>query len=172
MRGGDEMNIFYLHEDPEIAAKAMTNKHVIKMTLESAQMLSTAHQVLDGYHEQLYKKSYMNHPSSVWVRASTKHYDWLLQHFIALSKEYTRRYKKEHKSYTTLYDILKLPPNNLKDKGFREPPQCMPKKYHKLHSRDAYRSYYVNEKIKDYKELERFMDTLNILGENNASEWV
>ena len=42
------MNIFYLDRDPVIAAQMMCDKHVVKMILESAQMLSTAHRVLDG----------------------------------------------------------------------------------------------------------------------------
>ena len=42
------MNIFYLDRDPKIAAQMMCDKHVVKMILESAQILSTAHRVLDG----------------------------------------------------------------------------------------------------------------------------
>ena len=42
------MNIFYLHPDPTIAAQMMCDKHVLKMVLETAQLLSTAHRELDG----------------------------------------------------------------------------------------------------------------------------
>ena len=42
------MNIFYVDKDPKTAAKMMCDKHIIKMILESAQMLCTAKRVLDG----------------------------------------------------------------------------------------------------------------------------
>ena len=42
------MNIFYLHNDPQIAAQMHCDKHVVKMILEYAQLLSTAHHELDG----------------------------------------------------------------------------------------------------------------------------
>jgi hypothetical protein len=42
------MNIFYLDKDPIKAAEYSCDKHVVKMILESAQMLCTAHRVLDG----------------------------------------------------------------------------------------------------------------------------
>ena len=45
------MNIFYLHEDPVKAAKLQYNKHVVKMILESAQMLCTAHRCHSLEHE-------------------------------------------------------------------------------------------------------------------------
>ena len=70
------MNIFYLDRNPIVAAQMMCDKHVVKMILESAQMLSTAHRVLDGdtYADLvgLYKIAHKNHPSSVWVRSSDK----------------------------------------------------------------------------------------------------
>jgi len=94
------MNIFYLDRDPVIAAQMMCDKHVIKMILESAQMLSTAHRVLDGeeYANKmgLYKLAHKNHPSTIWVRTSEDNYDWLWQHMCALMKEYTHRYGKKH----------------------------------------------------------------------------
>lgn len=42
------MNIFYIDEDPKEIAKALVDRHIVKMPLESAQMLSTAHRLLDG----------------------------------------------------------------------------------------------------------------------------
>lgn len=42
------MNIFYLDNDPAKAAKDLVDKHIVKMPLESAQMLSTVHRLLDG----------------------------------------------------------------------------------------------------------------------------
>ena len=96
------MNIFYLDRDPVVAAKMHCDKHVVKMILESAQMLSTAHRVLDGdeYADErgLYKMAHKNHPSTIWVRTSTDNYMWLNRLFGALCKEYTYRYNKQHSS--------------------------------------------------------------------------
>jgi hypothetical protein len=75
------MNIFYLDKDPVIAAQLMCNKHVVKMIVESAQMLSTTHRVCDGddYANEmgLYKLAHKNHPSTKWVRSNPFHYLWL-----------------------------------------------------------------------------------------------
>ena len=72
------MNIFYLDHDPVIAAQMSCDKHVVKMILESAQMLSTSHRVLDGdeYANEvgLYKLAHKNHPSTIWVRSSNEHW--------------------------------------------------------------------------------------------------
>ena len=124
------MNIFYLDRDPKIAAQMMCDKHVVKMILESAQMLCTAHRVLDGeeYANKmgLYKMAHKNHPSTIWVRSSFHNYRWLWQHMCALMKEYTYRYGKTHAT-SRLRDALLRPPKNisLSDAG-GDPPQCMP----------------------------------------------
>jgi hypothetical protein len=155
------MNIFYLHQNPEVSAKAMTNKHVVKMILESAQMLSTAHQLLDGPSDKFYKAAYMNHPSTVWVRQNVHHYMWLLNHFIALSNEYTIRYGKQHATYIKLSTLLSNPPKAIANKKFMQPPQAMPDIYKDVDSIQAYRRYYLNEKIKNDDDLSRFVNILN-----------
>ena len=90
------MNIFYLDRNPEIAAQMMCDKHVVKMILESAQMLSTAHRVLDGdgYANKygLYKSTHKNHPSAIWARTNGENYVWLWNNFDALRSEYSYRY--------------------------------------------------------------------------------
>ena len=75
----------------------MCDKHNVKMILESAQILSTAHRVLDGaeYADKfgLYKVAHKNHPSTVWTRSSHKNYLWHFDLFKAmnyLSKRITR----------------------------------------------------------------------------------
>lgn len=148
------MNIFILNECEVISAEEQCDKHVVKMPLESAQMLSTAHRVLDGneirkpsksgktmvkYFELpsdresiLYKAVHINHPCSVWARESDSNYNWLYKHFIALSLEYKYRYDKDHGSYLKLAKSLKSPPNNI-PKGGLTPfklamgsnPECM-----------------------------------------------
>lgn len=158
------MNIFYLHECPFVSAKAMTNKHCVKMILESAQLLSTAHHILDGdnakHKDKLYKKTHHNHPSAVWVRGSKDNYMWLYKHFIALSTEYTIRYGKIHLTYEKLASYLQEYPNNIPEGKFTQPPQAMPDIYKDYDSVQAYRRYYLNEKIKNDKDLSRFVNTL------------
>ena len=96
------MNIFYLDRSPSIAAEMACDKHVVKMILESAQLLSTAHRVIDGdeYADKvgLYKMAHKNHPSTIWTRTSTENYMWLNRYFGALCREYTYRYGKHHAS--------------------------------------------------------------------------
>lgn len=89
------MNIFATSECAIESAKALDDKRVVKMVLESAQMLCTAINELGG--SAPYKSTHKNHPSNVWVRKSRANFFWLHRHFIALCNEYTARYNKTHK---------------------------------------------------------------------------
>ena len=164
------MNIFYLDKHYRTCAKQHVDKHVVKMIVEYAQLLSTAHRVLDGdeyegrtannrrirrfkmansnIENTLYKASHINHPSAIWVRESSQHYWWLYLLFRELCMEYTHRYGKIHSTESKLGEILQIKPKNIKDNGFVEPPQAMPD-YCKVpgDSIKAYQMYYVNEKI-------------------------
>jgi hypothetical protein len=120
------MNIFYLHRDPVKAATVQYNKHVVKMILESAQMLCTAHHCYGSAEQKAnipYRQSHLNHPSTVWVRRSVKTYI--------------------HKCK----DFLATPPKHIQGSDWCEPPQCMPDQY-KVDgdSVSAYWNYYENEK--------------------------
>jgi hypothetical protein len=155
------MNIFYLDSNPVKSAKAMTNKHVVKMVVESAQLLSTAHHVLDGENENLYKVTHVNHPSAVWVRKSKSHYNWLYTHFIALANEYTHRYEKTHATAIKLAELLSNPPKNIPDLPFEQPPCAMPPKYASFDSILSYRAYYVAEKLKEPNDMVRYVGVIN-----------
>ncbi len=149
------MNIFYLDRDPEIAAQMLCDKHVVKMILESAQMLSTAHRVLDGdeYADRvgLYKMAHKNHPSTIWVRHSYQNYKWLYTHMIALMQEYTYRYGKHHAT-ERLIEPLGNFPIGLREafknsfKTYTDPPQCMPDHCKNEDTVSAYQTYYIIEK--------------------------
>ena len=142
------MNIFYLHSNPKVAASYFYDKHKVKMILESAQMLCTAHIAL-GNENVPYKKSHLNHPSSVWVRANNENYQWLYDHMLALGKEYTKRYKRTHLTITKCKDILAIAPSSIPAGSFNEPPQCMPDEYKvENDSVSAYWNYYEQEKYK------------------------
>ena len=129
------MNIFYLHEDPVRSAQLHCDKHVVKMIIEYAQMLSTAHRMLDGtqYIDQssgrrikrwrlanpymesfLYKASHINHPSAVWVRENAIQYQYMYDMFVALCDEYTYRYGKVHMTDDKLREMLNVLPQNIK----------------------------------------------------------
>ena len=151
------MNIFFLDKRPDDAAEMHCDKHVVKMILEYAQLLSTAHHELDGedVHPDLYKSTHKNHPSTIWTRSSKQHYDWLFRLFRMLSAEYSIRYGlindvcdtfKVHKSWDKLGKILENAPKNIEDNGWEDPPQCMPDYCKKENTVDAYRNYYIQEK--------------------------
>ena len=144
------MNIFYLDKCPRKAAELQYNKHVVKMILESAQMLCTAHHVLDNRVRLLddipYKIAHVNHPSTKWVRENSLHYDWLYDHMMALGDEYTKRYGKTHLSITKCAEILSDAPRGMRNKPFEQPPQCMPDEYKDECSIQAYWNYYIGEK--------------------------
>ena len=140
------MNIFYLHKDPVIAAKVQYNKHVVKMILESAQMLCTAHHHYNEDTDVPYKKAHYNHPSTIWTRESDEHYMWLFDHMVALGKEYTKRYGKTHLSITICFLPLYRIPVGIPSNGFTQPPQCMPDEFKDKCSVKAYWNYYIGEK--------------------------
>tara|TARA_B100001769_G_scaffold108326_1_gene84193 strand:- start:2161 stop:2667 length:507 start_codon:yes stop_codon:yes gene_type:complete len=145
------MNIFYLHENPYIAARAQYNKHVVKMVLESAQMLCTAHHVY-GSEEQKrlvpYKQAHLNHPSTIWTRQCRDNYMWLWMHMWGLGYQYYKRYNgKTHLTITKCADFLRTPPKYIPDGEFTEPPQAMPEQYKVPGcSITAYWNYYEGEK--------------------------
>ena len=158
------MNIFYLDSDPVKAAQIQYNKHVVKMVLESAQMLCTAHHHYDNGHNVPYKKAHYNHPSTIWCRQNASQYMWLYDHMIALGKEYTKRYKKTHLTITKCAEVLKQLPPTIPETIFTEPPQCMPEQYKVIgDSLSAYWNYYEQEKqlIKGKNE-QKIIRTTNI----------
>jgi len=141
------VNIFYLHEDPIKAAKLQYNKHVVKMILESAQMLCTAHHEIMGDDADVpYKRAHVNHPSTIWARRSAQNYVWLYDHFVALAQEYKKRYGKDHLSYTKCEPYLRFLPGGLPYTGFTQPPQAMPDEYKNECSLQAYWNYYIGDK--------------------------
>ena len=160
------MNIFYLHEDTTECAKQHLDKHVVKMILEYAQLLSTAHRLLDGYEYEgksisgrkamrwklddsrennLYMASHMKHPSGIWCRETSANYLWLYSLWRELMKEYTFRYGKHHVT-EKLIPFLDNLPKNIKVGDITPMPQCMPEHYKVPDSIQAYHNYYINDK--------------------------
>ena len=163
------MNIFYLDEDVSKAAQYHNDKHCVKMILEYAQLMSTAHRVLDGIkynslsktgrkviryklennneENTIYKACHIQHPSAVWVRDNAYNYHWLYQMWSCLHEEFKIRYGKEHKSYVVLKDLLRNPPKNIPlNIPFHQPTQAMPDDVKNKDSITAYRNYYIKYK--------------------------
>lgn len=142
------MNIFYLSHNVFLCAQWHCDKHIVKMILEYAQLLCSAHHILDGpfckWDDRicLYRLTHKNHPCAVWTRDSNENYKWLYQLFCALCDEYTNRYKKVHKTDEKLRDVLKHTPCEIPEDKFIKPPQAMPEEYKTDSSIDAYRIYY------------------------------
>jgi len=172
------MNIFYLHENPQLCAQYHVDKHCVKMIVETCQLLSTAHRVLDG-HEMightktgrrakrwtlpdsreriLYHATHVNHPSAIWARASRKNYKWLYNLLIELLREYTYRYEKIHKC-SELAEHLRYVPTNIPDKPFTEPTPAMPDQYKVPgNSIKSYHNYYNGEKTRMFAWKKRHM---------------
>jgi len=154
------MNIFYLHHCPRTAARYHCDKHVVKMVLEYAQLLCTAHHTArtptlpPSSTLSLYKPTHRNHPSAIWVRQSPAHYRWLYALLTHLLEEYTHRYSRIH-STARLLPIL-AHASSFTQTHFDQPPQAMPPAYHSTTSSiKAYRRYYKNDKIHFAKYTKR-----------------
>ena len=145
------MNIFYLDPSPRKSAQAHVDRHVVKMVLEYAQLLSTAHRVLDKdpiEPDLLYAMTHKNHPSAIWARSSEAAYSWLYALFCETSHEYAYRYRKNHLTFTKLRDVLcNIPKAIPKDKLWTPPTPAMPDEY-KIEGDVllSYRNYYTNGK--------------------------
>ena len=146
------MNIFVLDLNPKLCAKMYCDKHIVKMILEYAQILSNAHRIIDNIldddtdYKYLYKITHKNNPCNKWARNSIDNYKWLYNLFIECCNEYTFRYKKTHLCDTNLRNFLKNIPKNLKKINITERPQCMPEYCKNKDVVKAYRNYYKYEK--------------------------
>lgn len=161
------MNIFYLHSNPKICAEQHVDKHVVKMILEYAQLLSTAHRFLDGTEKLkmsnagrkvkrwelpderdaiLYEATHIQHPSAIWTRQSAENYTFLWELFQCLLNEYTFRYEKQHATSRLLTPLQALP-NQILSSGFTQPTPAMPDEYKVAgDSVASYRNYYCGAK--------------------------
>ena len=148
------MNIFFLDKTPEKSAKYLCDKHVPKMLLESAQMLSTAihsHTWTSTYNMEIstgiYKEAYPNHPMTKWVGFNRGTFNWALRNALYIGAEYSKRFGKIHKSMNVInaiYDNNYM--DDIPDGLFKEPPQCMPDEYKDTDYVTAYRRYYNTDK--------------------------
>jgi hypothetical protein len=171
------VNIFYVHSDPVICAQQHVDKHVVKMILEYAQLLCTAHRVCDGTEvlglspsgrkqkqwrlederdAVLYKATHINHPSAKWARHSLDNYQWLFKLWIELMREYHFRYGKIH-SCMRLAKHLRFPPTKISTtEQFSAPWRAMPEEFKEPrdvpeYTVKSYRNYYNGAKMNMFK---------------------
>jgi hypothetical protein len=157
------MNIFILSFNQRICAKWHCDQHIIKMIIEYAQLLSTAHRVLDGTEQIVpsktgrkikkyilpdvrenvfYCSTHKNHPCAVWVRESNENYKWLYILFCELCDEYTIRYNKVHLTDKKLRIYLKYYPNNIPFTDMTPFAVAMPDTYKTDNVIESYRIFY------------------------------
>jgi hypothetical protein len=140
------MNIFFLDNDVKKCAEYHCDKHVVKMILETAQLLCGAHWATDSPYLVPYKMSHKNHPCSIWTRESLSNYHLLCELGLELCKEYTHRYEKRHKSQDVIEWCMVHKPN-ISDIGLTEPAKAMPDEYKTNSVVESYRNYYVGAKL-------------------------
>jgi len=138
------MNIFILDSNPVVAAQQQVDKHVVKMPLESAQMLCSA-LIRYGSEDTPYRQAHKNHPCTLWAGDTRTNFNWLITHGIALCEEYTSRYGRRHKSQ----DVIEwcATQSSLVPQGALTPhAQAMPVQYKSDSAVTSYRDYYHGEK--------------------------
>lgn len=153
------MNIFFLSRKPSRCARWHCDKHVVKMILETTQLLYTAHWVLAAAAGELPdfsdapcrkgsdQQGYLpirnrNHPCAIWTRESLDHYNWLCGFGLALCEEFSHRFGKTHSCEEHIGWLMGNIPATIPSKGWRQPAQAMPDIYRRSDSVVAYRAYY------------------------------
>lgn len=112
------MNIFITDTDPQKAAQSLPDKHVVKMPLETCQMLSLvfsdwyrdwgALHKQDGTSYSTSKGAFRNHPCTKWAAEDPTHIAWLISHGLFLCFEYTERYGKRHSCQNTIEEAMTI----------------------------------------------------------------
>lgn len=141
------MNIFVLDNNPRIAAMMMCDKHINKMLLESAQLVCSAINYKAGEQVTPYRTTHINHPSTIWTRASIDNFWWLTEHAKELNLQYKIRYGKlhNHKSWEVIKQVVKECKEYisvLPDIGPTPFALAMPEEYKDANAVQAYRAYY------------------------------
>lgn len=162
------MNMFGVAETQREIAEMQCDKHAVKMPVESGQMLSTAHRILEGTKElrpsvsgkrmvkyfkladrvkekTLYKVAHAKHPCTLWTMETKENYKWHFKLWHEMLLEYLYRYKKMHKSWE-LFDYLETPPAGIPDGPLTQLPLCMPEQYKCDDIIQSYRNFYMGEK--------------------------
>ena len=151
------MNIFHLDYSPQLSAMHQHDKHVVKMTLETAQLVSQAIRVVPAWRDTfgdvrtLYKTTHQHHPSAKWARQTVPNLYWLCKHGVYLAEEYSHRFWRTHKSLAIIRQVLDivpfLPATNCDD--LTTFAQAMPDDCKRKCPVQGYRHYYLTHKVSD-----------------------
>ena len=148
------LNIFHLSDCPTESAVWQHDKHVVKMTLETAQLLSQAVRIVPEWRQmcdvkRLYRVTHQHHPSARWARKSVPNLFWLAKHGIALADEYSHRFWRRHKSLDVIMyvadNIGKFPALEVDD--LTTFAQAMPLEFKRDNPVEGYRKYYLAAKV-------------------------
>lgn len=119
------MNIFATNICPIISAHNLDDKRLIKMVLESAQLLSTAIFLNSNIiHHDIYKPTHQKHPCTIWTSLNIANWDWLFVHFQSLCQEYTFRYNRKHKTEQLILTLARYSKYLPKSKKITPFPNC------------------------------------------------
>jgi hypothetical protein len=147
------MNIFILDPRPAEAAQMLCNRHVVKMIVESAQIMATVHHRYGG--TATYRSTHEHHPCTIWAGESAHNYAWLLAHAKAMCHEYTLRYERRHKTEHYVFGELHHLPPGIPMIGQTPFAQAMPDQYRDIDPVLAYRRYYLGSKAEICKWTNR-----------------
>ena len=151
------MNVFFVDDDPVVAAQSLHDKHVVKMILETAQILSTVCDRWGVWKPELYRPTHPRHPSVLWAGDGIYNFRWLAEHGKALLEEYSYRYSgRVHASLDVLYRAAGIGETAGMPPIWSEPPQAMPDEFKVPgNSIIAYRRYYLGRKVEQSKWTRR-----------------
>jgi hypothetical protein len=151
------MNIFWLADDIDDAARFHCDQHVNKMLVEYAQILSTALHEHNMTAKYLYQPTHTNHPAVTWCAESRQNFKQLVELAEAVYKEKVRRFGGSHKSYDEVISQLPREPDALPDIGETERVRAMPDEYKTGCVVTSYRDYYRSEKAEwaEYRHSDR-----------------
>jgi hypothetical protein len=141
------MNIFILDTNVQRCAQYHNDRHVVKMILETTQLLNNAFIVADPYYVPVYPITHRNHPCSIWARTSQQNFEWLAELGLSLCEEYTYRYGKTHRCQSIL-QTLQQSKSRLLLPAIEQTPfaKCMPQQYKVEDAVQSYRNYYCGAK--------------------------
>lgn len=166
------MNIFYLHQEPALAANMLHDKHVVKMILESAQILSSVYHRYGDATVRRYAPTHMSHPSVLWAGDTVAQYQWLFRHALELCAVYRRTWGRTHASEAVIRG-LERPPEGLYAAGWAQPPQCMPPEFQVPGDAVAgYRNYYLARKVQQSRWSRRAVPDFVLQGTIMATKSV
>ena len=145
------MNIFILDNDRRLSIQYHTDKHIVKIPLEGAQLLCSTLHFTGQAPSWIYKYTHKNNPCSVWARESLSNWLWLQEYVILMGEEYQHRYGS-WKTHSSCEVAKNLPRPNIPDKGITPFVKAVPAEFKHLPTVEAYREYFKAYKnhIKKY----------------------